>query len=380
MAPVDLFYSYAHEDEPLRDELSGHLKILERRGVIRSWHDRRIAAGQAWDQQIDAQLAAADVVLLLVSADFNASDYIWGSELDVAMQRHQRGEASVVPVLVRPCLIEDAPFASIQGLPTDLRAVTSWPNRDEAWTNVAIGIRKTVKDIQERKAATGTPPPSTGSADEAAIQLSIAEPGDATRGAGPTRGRGAPASVPHDPLLDRVVGDFVARTRDAAAARGATSIDAALATRSALSLIESPTQLRVLWVDDQPDNNRYEAAALAKLQVEVVAVRSTAAALAELGAATHPFDLVISDWARPERLRDAPSAGVLLLRKLRARGLSMPVLYYHGTFDPTLRRERRDLLIGEGAFGEAVLPDELLALVVAALRPGAAAAAVRRTS
>ncbi len=129
MAPVDLFYSYAHEDEPLRDELSVHLKILERRGVIRSWHDRAIRPGQSWDAEISEQLATADLLLLLVSADFINSDYIWSNELAVAMQRHQRGEASVVPVLVRPCLIDDAPFAALQGLPTDLRAVMSWPNR-----------------------------------------------------------------------------------------------------------------------------------------------------------------------------------------------------------------------------------------------------------
>lgn len=355
MAPIDLFYSYAHEDEPLRDELAGHLKILERRGVIRSWHDRRINPGQAWDRQINVQLAAADLVLLLVSADFINSDYIWGSELGVAMKRHERGQTSVVPVLVRPCLIEDAPFASIQGLPTDLRAVTSWPNRDEAWTNVAIGIRKTVKDIQERKATAVAPEQLSAGRSPMDAPPDPQSPADMDAFAAP------------DLLLGRVVHDFVERAGEAGKARGTGPVDQALAARSAHTLIENPAQVRVLWVDDMPGNNRFEAAALAKLQIEVVAVTSTHEALAALDAATEPFDLVISDWARPEPLADAPSAAVLLLRKLRARGLSMPVLCYHGTFVPSLRGQRRAVLLSEGGFGEAVLPDELLAMVASAV-------------
>lgn len=356
MAPIDLFYSYAHEDEPLRDELAGHLKILERRGVIRSWHDRRINAGQAWDKEINAQLAASDLVLLLVSADFINSDYIWGSELGVAMKRHERGQTSVVPVLVRPCLIEDAPFAALQGLPTDLRAVTSWPNRDEAWTNVAIGIRKTVKDIQERKARSLAPPEQLGAErDFIDAQLGAQRPADTDAFAAP------------DLLLGRVVHDFVERAGEAGKARGTGPVDQALAARAAHTLIENPAQVRVLWVDDMPSNNRFEAAALAKLQIEVVAVRSTDDALAALDAASDAFDLVISDWARPEPLGDAPSAAVRLLRELRARGLPMPVLCYHGTFEPSLRGERRERLLAEGGFGEAVLPDELLAMVASAL-------------
>ncbi|KNZ32620.1 MAG: response regulator receiver protein [Methylibium sp. NZG] len=373
MAAIDLFYSYAHEDEPLRDELSGHLKILERRGVIRPWHDRRINPGQGWDQQINAQLAAADLVLMLVSADFINSDYIWGTELEVAMQRHERGEASIVPVLVRPCLIEDAPFASIQGLPTDLRAVTSWPNRDEAWTNVAIGIRKAAKDIQERKAKT-VPPAGQVDAGKRPMDSSLdwgvtVETLGLGLGLGVGVGEGE-ASQP-DPLLGRVVDDIVSRTGEAASLRGTGPIDAQLATQSARTLIENPAQVRLLWVDDMPSNNRFEAAALAKLQIEVVTARSTAEALAALDAAGDGFDLIISDWARPEPLGDAPSAGVSLLRQLRARGASAPVLCYHGTFDPSLRRERREVLVNEGAFGEAVLPDQLLAMVAEALRPGA---------
>ena len=367
--PVDLFYSYAHEDEPLRDELERHLKIMERRGVIRSWHDRSIVPGQQWNQEIDAQLAAADLILLLVSADFISSDYIWGHELATAMQRHQRGEADVVPVMLRAADIDDAPFAKLQGLPTDLRPVTSWPNRDEAWTDVAKGIRRTVREIQARRPGESAPARET---------LRLAGSPEITRNARfatmVTRPDGrfdrnvsaAPEAAP-DPLLDRVLDEFSAQVAEAAKARGTAAPDSAADRRFALALIDAPDQKRVLWVDDQPANNRFETVALAKLQIEVAAVTSTEAALARIAGDSEPFDLVLSDWSRSEPRADAPSAGVRLLRELRARGNTIPVVFYHRSQDADERRRRHALAQRDGAFGEAVTPDELLALVAAAL-------------
>jgi len=142
-APVTLFYSYAHEDESLRDELQGHLKILERRGLLAPWHDRRINAGEDWAQRIDENLRSAELVLLLVSKDFIESDYIMGTELGAAMARHAQHQTVVVPIVVRavdldPDDADALPFLKLQGLPTDLKPVTSWSNRDEAWTTFRI--------------------------------------------------------------------------------------------------------------------------------------------------------------------------------------------------------------------------------------------------
>src|SRR4051794_8616617 len=99
--PIEVFFSYAHEDEPLLGELLKHLGILKRLGVIRDWHDRRITAGSEWKGQIDCHLDAAGVILLLVSADFVDSAYCWDVELKRAMERHDRGEARVIPVILR---------------------------------------------------------------------------------------------------------------------------------------------------------------------------------------------------------------------------------------------------------------------------------------
>jgi internalin A len=142
-----IFFSYAHEDEALRDELETHLKLLQRQRVIASWHDRKILPGGDWDKEIDNKLEAARIILLLVSADFLASDYSWEKEVARAIERHNNGDARVVPVILRSCDWEGTPFAKLQGLPEDMKPVKSWPDRDSAWTNVAKGIRKLAQSM-----------------------------------------------------------------------------------------------------------------------------------------------------------------------------------------------------------------------------------------
>jgi hypothetical protein len=70
-----LFFSYSHRDEAFRDELEIHLSALKRQGVIETWHDRRIGAGKEFDPAISEHLESADIILLLVSPYFIASDY-----------------------------------------------------------------------------------------------------------------------------------------------------------------------------------------------------------------------------------------------------------------------------------------------------------------
>ncbi|HEX8179047.1 MAG TPA: COR domain-containing protein [Pyrinomonadaceae bacterium] len=142
-----LFYSYSHKDETLRNELETHLKLLQRQGLIETWHDRKIEAGDEWKRKIDDNLERADIILLLVSADFIASDYCYAIEMQRALARQQSGAATVMPVIVRDVDLKDIAFAGLQYLPTDGQAVTTWPNKDTAWRNVAEGIRA----VAERK-------------------------------------------------------------------------------------------------------------------------------------------------------------------------------------------------------------------------------------
>ena len=136
-----MFFSYSHKDEGLRDELEVHLKLLERQGVISTWHDRKIQAGSDWDHEIDKQLLSSQIILLLISADFIASDYCWDNEVKHAMERHKSGDATVIPILLRQCDWKGALFGELQGLPKDMTPVTLFKDRDSAWTEVAKGIR-----------------------------------------------------------------------------------------------------------------------------------------------------------------------------------------------------------------------------------------------
>lgn len=97
-----VFMSYSLADEALRNELEKHLEALRRQGVISIWHDHRIEPGEELHQQIAAELQSADIILLLISADFLSSDYCYDTEMSCAMERHERGEARVIPVILRP--------------------------------------------------------------------------------------------------------------------------------------------------------------------------------------------------------------------------------------------------------------------------------------
>jgi hypothetical protein len=167
MSSIEIFYSYSHEDEALRDELEKHLKLLKRQGYISTWHDRRIIAGQEWAGEIDNHLKTARIILLLVSPDFLASDYCFSVEIMQAVERHERGEACVIPVILRPVHWQDAPFGKLQALPKDAKPVISWPKQDEAFYDVTEGIRKVVAELRNKFSVT----PATTAAEQPDIPV-----------------------------------------------------------------------------------------------------------------------------------------------------------------------------------------------------------------
>jgi TIR domain len=152
-----LFFSYAHEDEALRNELAKHLAVLQRQGHIEMWHDRRITAGQPLDRAIRLELDQVDVVLFLVNSDFLDSDYCNEVEVARALARQARGEATVIPVILRPCDWRDAPFGHLLAAPKDAKPVTTWPSRDEAFLDVVRAIKAA---LAERRATPGVGRPA----------------------------------------------------------------------------------------------------------------------------------------------------------------------------------------------------------------------------
>src|SRR5229473_931592 len=148
---IKLFYCYARKDKPLRDELEIHLSWLKRRYQLKNWHDREILPGEEWEQAIDKNLNTAHLILLLISPDFMASDYCFSKEMRRALERHKEGTCRVIPIILRPTYWEDAPFSSIQLLPTNAKPITSWPNPDEAFQDVVTGISRTIKDLLKKE-------------------------------------------------------------------------------------------------------------------------------------------------------------------------------------------------------------------------------------
>ena len=136
-----VFISYSHKDESFKDDLDTHFSALKRSGLVEVWHDRRIDAGTEWDDAIKSELESADIILLLISANFLASEYIWKVEIARAMERHQAKEAKVIPIFTRSCDTKGMPFESIQGLPRDAKPIATFTDKDEAYVQIAKGIR-----------------------------------------------------------------------------------------------------------------------------------------------------------------------------------------------------------------------------------------------
>jgi hypothetical protein len=161
---ANVFFSYSHLDEPLRDQLEKQLTLLKRTGIIDTWHDRRIGAGEDIGRETDRHVDTDDIILLLVSADFLASDYCYDREMTRAVQRHVAGDAIVIPIILRACDWKGAPFGHLNATPPDGRPVTQYPDRDQGMFEVAKAVRAAAEKINLRRgggAARAAPPPST---------------------------------------------------------------------------------------------------------------------------------------------------------------------------------------------------------------------------
>lgn len=147
LTAASVFISYSHADEKLRKALGEHLGSLEHQGIIASWHDRMISAGTEWKGSIDEHLESAQVILLLISSRFTASKYCYDVEMTRALARHNKREALVIPIILRPVTLKGTPFEKLQALPKDAKPVTKWSNRDSAFVDITEGIRNAIQDL-----------------------------------------------------------------------------------------------------------------------------------------------------------------------------------------------------------------------------------------
>ncbi len=144
---ISLFLSYSHKDEQLKEELDKHLTALKRSDKISVWHDKQIEGGNDWDATIKEELKNADLILLLISPDFMASDYIWEVEIKGALDNHFSGKSKVIPVFLRSVYIKDMPFDKLQGYISKNKPVTSFPEREQdgAFLKIVEGISSEIE-------------------------------------------------------------------------------------------------------------------------------------------------------------------------------------------------------------------------------------------
>lgn len=150
---INIFFAYSREDSILRERLDKHLSGLKRKKYINTWFDGKIEPGKEWEKEIDANLSKADIILLLISADFIASDYCYDIEMKKAISRHERGDAVIIPIILNPCDWSDLPFSKIQGLPQNGKPITSthWENSEIAFDEVARSIKEIVENLLTTK-------------------------------------------------------------------------------------------------------------------------------------------------------------------------------------------------------------------------------------
>lgn len=141
------FLSYSHKDVALKDKLDEHLTALKRSGMVSLWQDKQIEAGDDWDKKIKKKLKDADVVLLLISPGFVASDYINRVEMKYALKKASSGRVKIIPIYLKQIFTEGMPFRKFQGFINPDKPIENFPyhKRNKAFFEVVKGISDQIK-------------------------------------------------------------------------------------------------------------------------------------------------------------------------------------------------------------------------------------------
>jgi hypothetical protein len=150
--PLKIVMLYSRFDEDMKNELNTHLANLRNNGTIAIWHDRDILPGKDWKKEIKINIDNADIVLLLISANFLASDFINEHEMKIAINRHRKGESTIIPIALKECDLEGNELLDgFQFLPKDAKPISTWSNKDTGYLDVVKGIRKIINLKQKKE-------------------------------------------------------------------------------------------------------------------------------------------------------------------------------------------------------------------------------------
>jgi hypothetical protein len=149
---IEIYVSYADapKDKKMLEELGKHFRNMKYPDLAISWSDGVIGAGEEVEPEIERRLNAAKAMLLLVSADYLDSLKRGNIEKEIgwAVERHEAKKARVIPIILRHCPWEDAPFAKLQVLPTSKTPISVFTGakRDQVYKEVAKGIREAIME------------------------------------------------------------------------------------------------------------------------------------------------------------------------------------------------------------------------------------------
>lgn len=155
---IKVFISYSHVDDNYRNELQKHLTSLQHQNIVETWHDRRIVSGEEWAERIDDELRQTDIILLLISSDFIYSRYCYELEMTEALARHERKEAVVIPVILRPCHWTGLPFGKLQAATKDGKPVEKYPSLDDAFLEIIKNIETVAKRLNAKRPSAALDP------------------------------------------------------------------------------------------------------------------------------------------------------------------------------------------------------------------------------
>ncbi len=150
LRPIKIFLAYSHHDIQMVDRLIKFLSGMLHEKSISVWHDRDIAPGQSWEEEIKSAIEEADVILILISADFLASNYCY-TEMSKSLIRMREEKTCVIPIILRYCHINDSPIGHLQVLPKDGKPIAAWKDQDKAFYEVTKGIEKICEDLRRSR-------------------------------------------------------------------------------------------------------------------------------------------------------------------------------------------------------------------------------------
>jgi hypothetical protein len=144
---VNVLYVYDEEDEQLQKKLSTHLSLLRRQNWIADLVPQKLLAGEKKEEAITSYLNTAEIILLLVSANFIASDYCYSQAMTRALERKEENTARVIPIILKECDWQTAPFYALQSLPKGVSSVAASRDIDETLKNIAMELRRVIESL-----------------------------------------------------------------------------------------------------------------------------------------------------------------------------------------------------------------------------------------